>query len=389
MIFKIGDSVAVKEGMEHMPEHKGMIFTIAEIAGNSIALKQPDGSIHKWYVGDELTPTPIQNIQHNMSLPLYEIVMSKGAKLDRVAMVKRPAVENTSMFFSEDVDSMKFATDVEKRLLYAPAMIPNKMIFRKDVNGSPANTFYTPETIEQLNETYFKKAGNQETNIEHTDEVLDGVFVVESWIVHDNKNDKATALGFDVPNGTLMMCHKIENDEVWNKVKAGDISGLSVEMFAKYELRDNTNLITMNTEEKKGFISEIVSAIKMAFEPKKEEEEKTADEIIATNAEAARVDEPAVVPVVVEDEPADTELADLKAENEDLKNKLQEATDKIAQYEIDANKGKEESMLFKSEIEQLKSKIAFGTEVEIPKVPTAPKKKPEEMTALERARANY
>ena len=287
--------------------------------------------------------------------------MSKGATLDRVAMVKRPAVENTSMFFSEDAEAMKFATDQEKRLLYAPAMIPNKMIFRKDVNGSPANTFYTAETIEQLNETYFKKAGNQETNIEHTDEVLDGVFVVESWIVHDNKNDKATALGFEVPNGTLMMCHKIENDAVWDKVKTGDLTGLSVEMFAKYELRDNTNLINMNTEEKEGFIASIVTAIKMALDIKPKEETppvEPADPLEGTPAEEATKDP----------QEESQEVADLKAENADLKSKLQEATDKIAQYEIENNKGKEQGMLYKSEIEELKSKIAFSADG-IPKVP--------------------
>ena len=67
--------------------------------------------------------------------------------------------------------------------------------------------------------------------------------------------------------------------------------------------------------------------------------------------------------------------------------KIQEATDKIAQYEIDMNKGKEQSVLYTAEIEELKSKIAFSKDVEIPKVPTAPKKKPEEMTALEKAKA--
>jgi hypothetical protein len=321
-----------------------------------------------------------------MSLPLYEIVMSKGASLNRVSMVKHPAIENTSMFFSEDIESIKFAADQEQRLLYAPAMIPNKMIFRKDVYGSPANTFYTAETIKMLNESYFKKAGNKETNIEHTDEVLDGVFLVESWIVKDNKNDKANALGFDVPNDTLMMCHKIENDVIWDQVKKGDLTGLSVEMEAIYKLTDNQ--INMNTEEEKGLIERIVSAIKHAITPAPKEDEaaKTADEIVDTNAEAAKVDEPAVVPVVVDGD--SEELAALKAENEDLKAKLQEATDKIAQYEIDTNKGAEQSMLYKSEIADLKSKIAFGTEVEIPKVPIV-KKKPEEMTALERAKAMY
>jgi hypothetical protein len=304
----------------------------------------------------------IQNIQHNMNLPLYEIVMSKGATLDRYSMVKRPAIENTSMFFSEDAEAIKFSVDNEKRLLYAPAMIPNKLIFRKDVNGSPANTYYTGETIKMLNETYFRKVASEgaETNIEHTNEVLDGVFLIESWIVHDNKNDKANALGFDVPNETLMTCHKIENDEVWEKVKAGDLTGLSVEMFAKYELRDNTNLINMNTEEEKGLIERIVSAITHAFTPKPKEDEEEVKEV---ETEVIEKD----APVVVEED--NSELATLKAENADLKAKLQEATDKIAQYEIENNEGKAQGMLYKSEIEELKSKIAFSKEVEIPKVP--------------------
>ena len=52
--FDIGNSVMVKDGMEHMPEHKGMVFTIADIKGDTYALKQPDGQIHKWYTGSEL-----------------------------------------------------------------------------------------------------------------------------------------------------------------------------------------------------------------------------------------------------------------------------------------------------------------------------------------------
>lgn len=52
--FNVGDSVMVIPGKEHMPEHKGINMTIYEINGNTYAVKLPDGSIHKWYTGDEL-----------------------------------------------------------------------------------------------------------------------------------------------------------------------------------------------------------------------------------------------------------------------------------------------------------------------------------------------
>lgn len=52
--FLVGDTVMVKPGKEHMPEHAGMDFTVAEVQGNTYALKLPDGTIHKWYTADEL-----------------------------------------------------------------------------------------------------------------------------------------------------------------------------------------------------------------------------------------------------------------------------------------------------------------------------------------------
>jgi hypothetical protein len=274
--------------------------------------------------------------------------------------------------FNKEVEEMKFKADEEKRLFYAPALIPNKMIFRKDVKGSPANTYYTAETIEMLNESYFKNICNAETNINHEANPTEGVYPVESWIVHDNKNDKANALGFDVPNGTLIMCHKVDNDEVWDRIKKGDLTGLSVEMLASYQLKPQ---IKMNTEEeKKGFVAEIIDAIKMAFEPKKIEEE--APEVI----------EDALIPEKAIEVANSEEATTLKAENEALKAQLKEATDKLAEYEIQNTDMQTKSVLMEKEVEELKSKIAFNSE--IPKVPTVTKSF-DEMTPLERAKKMY
>lgn len=52
--FAVGDSVTVKPGKEHDPSHRGMKMTVAEVRGDTYALKMPDGSIHRWYTADEL-----------------------------------------------------------------------------------------------------------------------------------------------------------------------------------------------------------------------------------------------------------------------------------------------------------------------------------------------
>ena len=71
---------------------------------------------------------------------------------------------------------------------------------------------------------------------------MQGATVVESWIVKDEKNDKSNALGFDVPANTWMVSYKVDNDELWSKVKSGEVSGFSIEgVFSK-------NIVQMNEE---------------------------------------------------------------------------------------------------------------------------------------------
>ena len=57
-----------------------------------------------------------------------------------------------------------------------------------------------------------------------------GVTVVESWI-KEGDSDKSIQLGLpkELPIGTWFIGVKVDNDEVWNEVKAGTIMGFSIE----------------------------------------------------------------------------------------------------------------------------------------------------------------
>lgn len=52
--FGVGDKVMVRPGAEHDPAHRGMTMTVAEARGDTYALTMPDGTVHRWYTGDEL-----------------------------------------------------------------------------------------------------------------------------------------------------------------------------------------------------------------------------------------------------------------------------------------------------------------------------------------------
>ena len=43
--------------------------------------------------------------------------------------------------------------------------------------------------------------------------------------------DKSRLYGYDLPKGTWMVSMKINNDELWNKIKAGELKGLSIEGY--------------------------------------------------------------------------------------------------------------------------------------------------------------
>tara|TARA_R110002072_G_scaffold128500_1_gene266291 strand:+ start:492 stop:1139 length:648 start_codon:yes stop_codon:yes gene_type:complete len=178
---------------------------------------------------------------------LIELFIDEADKengLDIISFVSAPAIEKDFMHFNSEVDNFKFkSTDEEKRIVTGPAMIPNQEIVRMDAEGKPYFVFFTSETIEKAQEVFAKYGKTKATNFEHEESNLDGATVVESWIVKDPKNDKSNALGFDVPANTWMVSYKVDNDELWAKVKNGEVSGFSIEgVFSK-------NIVKMSEDE--------------------------------------------------------------------------------------------------------------------------------------------
>ena len=64
---------------------------------------------------------------------------------------------------------------------------------------------------------------------------------MESWIVEDPKTDKSALYGYELKKGTWMVKMKIQNDMLWNKIREGDIKGLSIEGYftSKYQEMQN------------------------------------------------------------------------------------------------------------------------------------------------------
>jgi hypothetical protein len=50
-------------------------------------------------------------------------------------------------------------------------------------------------------------------------------------IIKEGEQDKSKMYGYDLPNGTWFVKMKINNDDLWQKIKAGELKGLSIEGY--------------------------------------------------------------------------------------------------------------------------------------------------------------
>ena len=116
-------------------------------------------------------------------------------------------------------------------MLVSPALIPNKQIFRYDPNtDSDYYVYFSKDTVRKASELYLKNNNHHKATHEHSERVS-GVLTVESWIIEDTKTDKSTLYGFSLPKGTWMVKMKIENEDLWQKIKSGELKGLSIEGY--------------------------------------------------------------------------------------------------------------------------------------------------------------
>jgi len=156
---------------------------------------------------------------------------SQELAIDAISLVTSPAIEQDFVYFGKEKNNLTFAkVDEEKRMLVSPALIPNKQIFRHDPNtDSDYYVYFSKDTVRKASELYLKHNNHHKATYQHQDRVS-GVLTVESWI-KEGDMDKSKLYGYDLPNGTWFVKMKIENDELWNKIKDGELKGLSIEGY--------------------------------------------------------------------------------------------------------------------------------------------------------------
>ena len=163
--------------------------------------------------------------------------------IEAISLVEFPAIEENFVALSKHKIELK-TMDEEKRLVVGLALVPDKKIYRNN-GGFEYNITFSKDTVRKAAEKYLKSLKIHNATIEHEMEV-DGVYLTESWIVEDVQKDKTALYDLDAPEGAWAVSMRIENDEVWEDVKAGKYLGFSIEgIFNENQGWDEEDLSVM------------------------------------------------------------------------------------------------------------------------------------------------
>ena len=149
--------------------------------------------------------------------------------VDAISIVENPAIE--SDFVALKNQEIKLAeVDKEKKILMGALLIPNKPIYRNGGEGE-YYIYFSKDTIVKASQMFLQNGKQSNSTLEHN-QALNGLTLVESWIVEDKAKDKTALYGLDVPVGTWMGSVKVNNDDVWNEyVKTNKVKGFSIEGY--------------------------------------------------------------------------------------------------------------------------------------------------------------
>jgi len=199
---------------------------------------------------------------------IVELILDEESELgiEAISVVENPAIEEP--FIALKTQEFKLAEiDGERRILMGALLIPNKPIYRR--NGEDEYYIYfSKDTVLKASQMYLMNSKQNNSTLEHQYE-LEGLSLVESWIVEDKVHDKSVKYGMDLPLGSWVGSVKVNNDQIWNEfVKTGKVKGFSIEgYFADKMERPNDQTIKdelaqIEEEEAEYLLAEIKAIIK-------------------------------------------------------------------------------------------------------------------------------
>jgi hypothetical protein len=175
----------------------------------------------------------------------------KQQGIQNIALVDSPAMLTEWLMFSEhNPIEFKMALQEEQRIVTAPVIIADLPIYRKIENEGVIEEFYVvykKDTNMQILQKYMLDGNQKKVKLTHdTSDLSKGVFVFEIFMSDESRGISAPKGFENLSDGTIYCSMKINNDAIWNEVKAGKVKGISLEGF--FDLEQEIDLTEQQVE---------------------------------------------------------------------------------------------------------------------------------------------
>ena len=165
-------------------------------------------------------------------LPIYRaIIDNEEAGMVTISLVDFPATESDFVAFEKEKELQKFAIEnEEKHIVRGLVMAANMLIYRVHPLYGEYYIYYDAETLRTMAERYLKNNFQNNVDLNHNGELVEGVDMVQ-FFIKDSENG-VNPKGFeDYADGSLFAEFHINNEDVWQQVKNGDFKGFSLEGY--------------------------------------------------------------------------------------------------------------------------------------------------------------
>ena len=166
-------------------------------------------------------------------LPVYEaLISSEDDGIVTISLVDEPAVESDFVCFAKDAGKQLFALkDSAERLITGCLMKADTPIYRND-NGYEYYIVFSKKTIQTMAQKMLADSTFKNIDTQHNGELLPqgALTLMELYVKDSNKGIDPNFV--DVPDGSLMITFKVNDESIWQECANGDfLNGFSLEGF--------------------------------------------------------------------------------------------------------------------------------------------------------------
>ena len=166
-------------------------------------------------------------------LPVYEaLISSEDDGIVTISLVDEPAVESDFVCFAKDAGKQLFALkDSAERLITGCLMKADTPIYRND-NGYEYYIVFSKKTIQTMAQKMLADSTFKSIDTQHNGELLPqgALTLMELYVKDSNKGIDPNFV--DVPDGSLMITFKVNDESIWQECANGDfLNGFSLEGF--------------------------------------------------------------------------------------------------------------------------------------------------------------